>query len=475
VSRRFDPSPTVERIRARLDHPIVDGDGHFVEFLPTVLDLMGDVAGPSVAAAYRERYLLDRPVSSRTRPGSRTFFAFPAEALDRATAMLPALLYERLDEIGIDFALLYPTMGLGTLAVPEAELRRGAARAFNTYYTELFAGLRDRLEPVAIIPMFTPDEAIEELDFAVGTLGFKAITTSGVVQRQLPRTDGSTVPWIDTIGHDSVYDYDPFWRRCVELGVAPGFHAVGKGWGTRTSRANYVYNHLGNFAAAQEATCRSLLMGGVFTRFPALRCCFLEGGVAWAAQLLADLVGHFEKRNKDALQRYNPAHLDLDEFEALFAEYGRGPLANGRHRGREGAFWNGSSPQEPGTTDDFEESGFTDVADIIEVFRRQLSFGCEADDPLNALAFDARVNPPGARLNAVFASDIGHWDVPDVRGVLPEAWELVEDGLIDADQFREFACDNLVRMATGVNPAFFRGTVVEDRVPEAVPGRSEGS
>jgi hypothetical protein len=28
----------------------------------------------------------------------------------------------------------------------------------------------------------------------------------------------------------------------------------------------------------------------------------------------------------------------------------------------------------------------------------------------------------------IFSSDIGHWDVPDIAGILGEAWELVETG-----------------------------------------------
>ena len=42
----------------------------------------------------------------------------------------------------------------------------------------------------------------------------------------------------------------------------------------------------------------------------------------------------------------------------------------------------------------------------------------------------------------MFASDIGHWDVPDVREVLPEAWELVEHGHIDEGEFRAFTYKN---------------------------------
>jgi hypothetical protein len=51
-------------------------------------------------------------------------------------------------------------------------------------------------------------------------------------------------------------------------------------------------------------------------------------------------------------------------------------------------------------------------------------FGCEADDPSNVWAFNARANPLGARLNAIFSSDIGHFDVPDMTEVVPEAYEM---------------------------------------------------
>ena len=33
------------------------------------------------------------------------------------------------------------------------------------------------------------------------------------------RPDGAKVAWIDTLGHESLYDYDPVWQRCLELGV----------------------------------------------------------------------------------------------------------------------------------------------------------------------------------------------------------------------------------------------------------------
>ena len=239
------------------------------------------------------------------------WWGLPARnTLDRATALLPKLLYERLDEIGIDLAVLYPTYGLTCMGLEDEELRLGAARAFNLYFHQAYEPYSDRLMPVAIIPMFTPDEAIAELNFAVGELGMRPVMLTGLAPRPVDPGQHQPSP-CPPHGHpaamDSPYDYDPLWRRCTELGVSPTFHSTGMGWGSRTSPTNYVYNHLGNFAAAGEALCRAVFMGGVAHRFPELRWAFLEGGVAWGVNLLSDVIGHWEKRNRDAIGHYDPA------------------------------------------------------------------------------------------------------------------------------------------------------------------------
>ena len=330
---------------------------------------------------------------------ARVFWGLPEEhTLDRMTVTLPALTYRRTEELGLDFLLLYPSFGLTVLAVPDDEVRRAVARALNTYYAEVYADYRDRLEPVAVIPTFTPEEAVAELDHAVGTLGLKAVVMNGVIPRAT-RPDGSPGAWVDTLGHGSAYDYDPLWARCAELGVAPAFHGVGYGWGSRVSASNYVYNHLGNFGAAQEAACRSLLMGGVTRRFPDLHFAFLEGGVAWAAQLYADVLGHYEKRNADVVGMFDPRRFDLEQCAQLLDGFATGRIADRRDRyERNAAKAKAAAPSDTLGFDDFAESQLTDPEQIVDIFTRQFHFGCEADDPLNALAFDGRVLPHGARL-----------------------------------------------------------------------------
>jgi predicted TIM-barrel fold metal-dependent hydrolase len=468
------PSDAVTRIKAGLDHPVIDSDGHAIEYLPVVRDILRAQAGDDAVAAMdlvTSSGSAVRGLSPEQMRGAglvrTSWWGLPTRnTLDRATALLPELLAARLPELGIDHAVLYPTYGLVPAALDDAAIRRPLARAFNTFYAEAFCDHADTLTPVGIIPMHTPDEAIAELDHATGELGLKAFMFGGPIARPAPGVDppSRAARWLDSLGLDSQYDYDPVWQRCVDLGVSPTFHTAAMGWTIRASVSNYVFNHIGMFAIAGELLALSLFLGGVPQRFPALRFAFQEGGVAWAAALYANLVGHWEKRNREAVEHYNPAHLDRAQLVDLFERHG-----SARFRARLDQLDDGlrmlSLPDEdPATLDEFARCGITDVDDIRAVFTTAFHFGCEADDPMTALAFDTRRNPGGARLKALFASDIGHWDVPDIREVLPEAWELVEDGHASAADFRALTFEHAVSLWAGSNPAFFDGTTVEGAV-----------
>ncbi len=460
-------------IRARLDHPVIDADGHVVEYLPLVRDFLVEEAGEEVARRFDavvESSTTVRTLDIETRRElgiSRTgWWGVPAaNTLDRATAMLPGLLYDRLDEIGLDVAILYPTAGLMAMALDDDELRGALARACNRYSAECYGPYADRLLPVAAVPNYTPAEALAELDHAVGVLGLKPVLFGGLVLRPAPGHDGDRAArWVDGLGLDSAHDYDPVWSRCVELGVSPTFHSTGIGFGSRVSPTNYVANHIGNFAAGSEAVCRSLLFGGAMTRFPALRFAFLEGGVAWAASLYADLVGHWEKRNREALAHYDPRRLDRSLLDDLVRRHGSDAFVERLDQIDASLRFLSDPDEDPNHLDEFATSGLESAEQIRSVFAEQCFFGCEADDPMNALAFDQRLHPMGARLQAMFASDIGHWDVPDFRAVLGEAWELVADGRLDEETFRAFTFANAARLFTGTRADFFAGTVVEDAV-----------
>ncbi|HZQ56521.1 MAG TPA: amidohydrolase family protein [Acidimicrobiales bacterium] len=452
-----DPSS----VRAEIGHPVVDGDGHVVEPLPLVADYIRKVAGGDVADRFAGSSgaftVRAGPGAAQRglRPGTAIspWWALPTDARERATGFLPALLYERLDEVGIDFAVLYSSVGLATIGHPDAAIRTGSCRGLNTYLAEVLDGYGDRMTAAAAIPMHTPDEAIAELDHAVGVLGFKAAMLNSWVAR--PTEDGAA-PWLDVLALDSLYDYDPVWRRCVELGVAVTVHTPSVGIGLRQSSTTYMFNHIGQFSAGSEAFAKAVVFGGVLARFPTLTFAFLEGGAAWGAMLLADLVGRWEKRGGPNIERLDPRRVDEEEWDRLVDAYGGARFADPSVR----AVMRAQSDNPPEDVDDFRATGARDEAGLVELFQR-FYFGCEADDTMTAWAYATDVNPCRATLRPMLGSDIGHWDVTDTTLVLGEAYELVERGLLTLEQFREFACDNCIRLHGSMNPRFFDGTRVE--------------
>jgi predicted TIM-barrel fold metal-dependent hydrolase len=484
-------------IRAKLDHPIVDGDAHIVEVQPVFVEYLKQVAGPDITARYTRLmttdggpfgyYAFDSDAERRARGIIRPpHWVVPARnTVDRATAMLPGLLRERMDELGIDFAVVFTSLGLAFFELgADPELSQAACRALNIMYADLFSGHQDRLAISAVVPTFTPEAAIAELENSVLELGLKAAVIAGTVKRPLKVVEEAQPELakyaflVEGLGYDSSYDYDPFWRRCVDLGVAPCGHNNGYGWGSRQSSTSFCYNHVNSFAAAGEAFCRSLFFGGVATRFPGLKVGFMEGGVGWASSLYNSLVEIWGKRGPNSLSDLDPSSVDWDQLAGFFEKY----LPHLSHdqisairEGRDLILGAPQGARDPAATDEWQASGVRKQSDIAEPFRHNFYFGCEADDPSVAIAFNTKANKRGIKLNAMFGSDFGHWDVTDMTAVVAETYELVEEGVLDSEDYRAFMFSNAVEMHGGMNPSFFEGTAVEVEARNVLTSREASS
>ena len=380
--------------------------------------------------------------------------------------MMPKLLYERLDEIGTDFAVVYPTAGLRLPRIKDDATRRAVIRAYNIVSADYFRDLQRPHDPGGDHP-----DAHARRGDRGARIRHQAARRQGRHVRQRHAAPGAGAPtsdgehgrftvWYDVLGIDSPYDYDPVWAKCVELGIAPTFHSSASGQGLRNSPSNFVYNHIGHFAAAGHAVAKGIFLGGVTRRFPELNFAFLEGGVGWGAQLFGDLIEHWERRGAPALKRMHPDKLDRKLLLDLVEQHGYDDIAEVLKKQRRLAVDRGQHlTGNRDELDDFAACKFTRKEDWVELYAKPYYFGCEADDRMNATAFSKGI-PFGAQLNAIYSSDIGHFDVIDFRDPLPEAYELVEDGHITEDNFRDFVFANSVRLWGKQNPRFFDGTVV---------------
>jgi predicted TIM-barrel fold metal-dependent hydrolase len=486
-----DSSPTAtasSRVRSGLDHPVLDSDGHLLEVTPVLFDYVKDVGGAEMSRRIEALPLVD-PIARwapATIPIDRRkdrwvemghYWTYPTKnTLDRATAMLPRLLNERLESLGIDFVILYPTEGNLILAIQDDELRQVACRAYNMYASELVAGLDSRMTPVALIPMQTPQEAMDELDYMVGTLGMKAAVFQQFASRPIPDLDvehpgGSCAQRPDYFSIDSAFDYDPVWQKCLDLGVAVTFHGTGTGFApwAKGSISNHVLNRLAMTGISYSRVTASLTLGGVTGRFPELRFAFLENGVAWAATVFTKMLGLYAIRNIAAMDALDPRNLDEPMLYDLVEKYGDARLLKDIDLCR-GWLERWRAADLPASPDDFAVAGVKDPSDFVRLFVEPFFFGCEADDAMNATAFASDVLPFDTKLQAIFGSDIGHFDVPDMETVVAEAHEPVEKGAISPEDFRDFVFANGVRLHGTVNPAFFEGTSVEKEAAAVLAG-----
>jgi hypothetical protein len=91
-----------------------------------------------------------------------------------------------------------------------------------------------------------------------------------------------------------------------------------------------------------------------------------------------------------------------------------------------------------------------------------------------AHAFNAKASPLGVKINAIYSSDVGHWDVPDLRQVLAESQALVEQGVITEEDFKAWVFDNPYKFYTEANQNFFEGTAVGETLRARASTRREG-
>jgi hypothetical protein len=117
-------------IHASLKHPVIDGDGHWLEPVPVFLEYLCEVGGAQsvdrMRALWQHNHAWYRSTWSE-RQHNRTrrsnWWGVTSKTLDKATALLPALMNERLPELGIDFALIYPSLGLALNGIAQDDLR----------------------------------------------------------------------------------------------------------------------------------------------------------------------------------------------------------------------------------------------------------------------------------------------------------------------------------------------------------------
>lgn len=322
----------------QLDFPVFDADNHMYEarealtkFLPDeyagVVDFVEVRGRTKITVKGRISDYIPNPTFDRVAaPGAQEEYfkvgnpdgKSRREIMGRGIDAIPAYRepgprLELMDELGLDRALMWPTLA----SLVEERLRddpdatHAVVHALNQWMHETWTfNYEDRIFPTPVVTLPIVEKAIEELEW-VAERGAKIILV-----RPAP------VPGFRGPRSFALPEFDPFWELVQEKDLVVGMHASDSGYqrylneweGIRDDEFTPFTGGSG-FAAITGAGHRSIIdtvasaIGhGLCTRFPRLKITPVENGSGWVRPLLHDM---------ESAYSFNP-HLFEEDPVAVF-------------------------------------------------------------------------------------------------------------------------------------------------------------
>ena len=197
---------------------------------------------------------------------------------------------------GVLGSVLYPTQGLLLFGLHDLGLLHILCQTYNNWLADFCSFDIGRLKGVAIIPNDDVLWAVNELE-RCHSLGIK-----GAMISCAPKSVSS---------YEHKY-YDPFWEKAVELSIPISLHIATDRAGADFSQAGIV-----NADHGIRKTVMSLILGGVFTRFPKLRIGIIEYELGWIPFFLERLDYLYTQRaNRQGWNRLTDDSLPSDVFRS---------------------------------------------------------------------------------------------------------------------------------------------------------------
>ena len=307
----------------QLDFPVFDADNHMYEtrealtkFLPDdyarVIDFVEVRGRTKIAIKGRISDYIPNPTFDRVAapgaqeeyfrdgtPEGRSRREIMGKAIDAIPAFRePGPRLELMDELGLDRALMWPTLA----SLVEERLRDDPAathaviHALNRWMHEQWTfDYEGRIFPTPVITLPIVERAIEELDW---------VTERGariVLIRPAP------VPGFRGPRSFALPEFDPFWELVQERDVVVGMHASDSGYQRYLNEWEGVaddeftpFTGGSAFAALTHASYRAItdtiasaIGHGLCTRFPGLKILPVENGSSWVRPLIHDMASAY--------------------------------------------------------------------------------------------------------------------------------------------------------------------------------------
>jgi predicted TIM-barrel fold metal-dependent hydrolase len=201
-----------------------------------------------------------------------------------------------MDELGIDYALMFPTLAslVEERMKDDPEMTHDVIHALNQWMLETWSfNYKDRIFATPVVTLPIVDRALEELEWC---LKHGART---VLVRPAP------VPGYRGSRSFGLEEFDPFWQACIKADIPVSMHASDSGY----SEFLNVWEPGDEFLPFRPTAFRTVAMGkrpiedamaalvchGALSRNPELRVLSIENGADWVPYLFKQFKGTYAK------------------------------------------------------------------------------------------------------------------------------------------------------------------------------------
>jgi predicted TIM-barrel fold metal-dependent hydrolase len=207
--------------------------------------------------------------------GRKSFFpAWPSDGRYRGTPIdstTPELWRDFMDAVGIERAVVYPTLGLSHGLIQDKDWACALASAYNDWLYERYLKSDRRIKGVALLPVQDAEEAAKELRRSVKDLGMVGGLMTAVTYNRKPF--GSP-------------EYRPIFREAEALGCALAIHGSPQtGLGLEIFD-RHIESHVLTHPLPIAIHFISIIFSGILEMFPKVKIAFLETGCGWVPFLM---------------------------------------------------------------------------------------------------------------------------------------------------------------------------------------------
>ena len=275
-----------------MDYPVISADSHITEAPNTYIDYIDakfrDRAPRIESSGNGDVFIIDgmdRPIqlglvaAAGRKPEEITAGGVKFEELHRSGWDPKARMADQ-EKDGVSAEIIYPTVGMMLCNHKDFDYKQACFDAYNRWIAEYCSENPNRLLGCGQTAVSSPEQTVKDLQ-SIKDLGLRGVMMSGNPQEE---------------DFDSEI-YNPVWEKAIELDLPVSFHILTtKGGGHRGPRINSFLSII----RGNQDIMGTLIFGGVFERYPALKVVCVEADAGWVPHYLYRM-DHAYKRHRNWL------------------------------------------------------------------------------------------------------------------------------------------------------------------------------